>query len=143
MRATMNLEGVRMKGPMSAQDAFGLWLEKESVALVLENKANKKPKLDFPPSQAMPVGAAGGSPTVDMPSDAQLERAEQLGVTRVFACKISAARMRIALLYELAKDRVADAEVKSFFQKPTLIENITEAELGRAVEQEKEDDEVI
>ena len=129
MRATMNLEGVRMKGPMSAQDAFGLWLEKESVALVLEDKANKKPKLDTPPAQAMPPCAAGGAPSVDMPSDAQLERAEQLGVTRVFACKVSDARVRIALSYEQAKNGVEKPDVKSFFQKPTLIENITEAEV--------------
>ena len=35
----------------------------------------------------------------------------------------------LTLSYELAKEGVPDAKVKSFFQKPTLIENITEAEL--------------
>ena len=129
MRATMGLSGVLMKGPMSAQDAFGLWLEKESVALVLDDKAGKKPKLDSPPAQAMPSSNTDGLPWVDMPTDAQLERAEQLGVTRVFACKVSDARVQIALSFEQAKAGAANADVKSFFQKPTLIENITEAEL--------------
>ena len=127
MKATTGLTGVRMKGPMSAGDAFGLWLEKEHVAIVIEDKPAKKPKLQTP-SQATPSYTVGAA-WVDAPDDDKLERAEALGVTRVFACKVSKGHVRIALSYEGAKAGVHDAEVKSFFRKPTLVENLAEAEL--------------
>ena len=125
MKATVGLSGVRMKGPMSARDAFGIWLEKERIAVVIDDKSGTvTPQA---PSQA--TDPTIGLPRVDMPSDDQLERAEKLGVTRVFACKVHGSHIRIALSYEGATAGVEDPEVKSFFQKTTLIENLAEAEL--------------
>ena len=128
VRATVGLSGVRMKGPMSAQDAFGIWLEKERIAVVLKDP-NKKPKLEPAPRQADPPCNSGGLPRVDTPDNDKLERAEALGVTRVFACRVNASHVRIALSYEGAKAGVSNAEVTSFFQKQTLVENLADAEL--------------
>ena len=128
MRATVGLTGVRMKGPLSASEAFALWLQKESAALVLEDTPRKKAKLDAPAVQATSSSTSAGV-VVDMPTDEELERAEALGITRVFACKLTANHVRLALSYEAAKAGFDSAEVTSFFQKSSLIDNLSEAEL--------------
>ena len=134
MRATVGLRGVRMKGPMTARDAFGIWLEKESVALVIDDGPAK------PDAPAQAEKVPKGLPRVDTPSNDQLERAEKLGVTRVFACKVNATHVRIALSYEGAKAGIEDPEVKSFFQKATLIENLADAELWANYKQAKKEE---
>ena len=127
MKATVGLAGVRMKGPMAASEAFALWMQKEAVALVLDDKPRKRGKFDSPAPQANSLAASAGV-AVDMPADEELEKAEGLGITRVFACRAEG-RVRIALSYEAAKAGFEYAEVSSFFQKATLIENLGDAEV--------------
>ena len=93
----------------------------------IEDKPKKKPKLGAPP-QAAP-DATKANLFIDIPDDDQLERAEALGVTRVFACRVNASHVRIALSYEGAKAGVEDAEVTSFFKREVLVDNLAEAEL--------------
>ena len=129
MKSTAGMPGVRMKGPLTPDAAFALWTQKEAIAEVLCESATKKPKLatraqaEISPGSSNAVGVQ-----IDKPSVEEFERAERLSITRVFACRVNENFVRISLSYEGAVAGKRHLEVKSFFAKDTLVDNLAAAE---------------